>query len=373
MIKIERPGAGDDTRKWGPPFVRDADGRDTRESAYYLGCNRNKRSLTVDIAQPEGAALVRRLLAHCDVLVHNFKVGGLDNYGLAYPQLSGDFPALVYCSITGFGQTGPYARRPGYDYLAQAMGGIMSITGAPDGQPMKVGVAVADIMCGMYASVAILAALRDRDRTGQGQHIDLGLLDTQVAWLANEASNYLVSGRVPHRRGNAHPNIVPYQVFETADGNFVLAVGNESQFRRFCEFAGHPEWADDERFANNAARLHNRDLLCSLIEAVTRTEPSRHWLEGLEKRGVPASPVNDIAQVFEDPQIRHRGLRVTLPHPSAAGGTVDMVANPIRLSRTPVTYRRPPPMLGQHSDEVLDEILRIGAAERAVLREKGVV
>ncbi len=373
VIKIERPGAGDDTRKWGPPYITDAAGRETGESAYYLSCNRNKRSLTLDIARPEGAALARRLLAHCDVLIHNFKVGGLEKYGLGYDQLRGDFPGLVYCAITGFGQTGPYAKRPGYDYLAQAMGGIMSITGPADGPPMKVGVAIADVMCGMYAATAILAALRHRERSGEGQNIDLGLLDAQVAWLVNEASNYLTSGQVPHRRGSAHPNIVPYQVFETADGNFVLAVGNETQYRRFCDFAGHPEWAEDPRFVTNTMRLANREVLCPMIEEATRTRPSAHWLEGLEALGVPASPVNDIAQVFEDPQVRHRGMKISMPHPLAGGGTVDLVGSPIKLSGTPVTYRRAPPTLGQHSDEVLAEVLGLDAAEREALRRDDII
>ena len=373
VIKVERPGAGDDTRKWGPPYVADAEGRETQESAYYLSCNRNKRSLTLDIARPEGAALVRRLLAHCDVLIHNFKVGGLEKYGLGYDRLRDDFPGLVFCTITGFGQTGPYARRPGYDYLAQAMGGIMSITGAADGPPMKVGVAIADVMCGMYAATAILAALRHRERSGEGQNIDLGLLDAQVAWLVNEASNYLTSGQVPRRRGNAHPNIVPYQVFETADGNFVLAVGNENQYRRFCDFAGHPEWAEDPRFVTNTMRLANREVLCPMIEEATRTRPSAHWLEGLEALGVPASPVNDIAQVFADPQVRHRGMKISMPHPLAAGGTVDLVGSPIKLSGTPVTYRRAPPTLGQHTDEVLAEVLGLDAAEREALRRDDII
>jgi crotonobetainyl-CoA:carnitine CoA-transferase CaiB-like acyl-CoA transferase len=373
VIKIERPGAGDDTRKWGPPYVTDADGRDTQESAYYLSCNRNKRSLTLDIARPEGAALVRRLLARCDVLIHNFKVGGLEKYGLGYEQLHPEFPGLVYCAITGFGQTGPYAKRAGYDYLAQAMGGIMSITGPADGPPMKVGVAIADVMCGMYASSAILAALRHRDRTGEGQSIDLGLLDAQVSWLMNEASNYLTSGRVPQRRGSAHPNIVPYQVFETADGNFVLAVGNDAQYRRFCEFAGHPEWGEDPRFVTNSARLANRETLCAMIEEVTRRQTSAHWLDGLEALGVPASPVNDIGQVFEDPQVRHRGMKIAMAHPLAGAGTVDLVGNPIKLSGTPVTYRRAPPTLGQHTDEVLAEVLDLDEAARAALRRDGII
>ncbi len=373
VIKIERPGAGDDTRKWGPPFVQDAEGENTTESAYYLCANRNKRSVSVDIARPEGRDLVLRLLAHCDVLIENFKVGGLAKFGLAYDQVKGEFPRLVYCSISGFGQSGPYAPRPGYDFLIQGMGGIMSITGEPDGAPLKVGVGIADVMCGMYAAVSILSAIRHRDVAGAGQYIDLSLLDTQVAWLINGGLNYLTSREVPGRLGNGHPNIVPYQTFPSADGHFILAVGNDGQYRRFCEFAGVPELTTDERFATNEVRVHNRDVLVPLIAEATARQPSRHWLEGLEKRNVPCGPVNDLGQVFDDPQIRHRGMEVAVPHPLAGSGEVSLIGNPIRMSETPVTYRRGPPVLGQHTDEVLEEILGMNEKDRAALREDGLI
>jgi crotonobetainyl-CoA:carnitine CoA-transferase CaiB-like acyl-CoA transferase len=372
IVKIERPGAGDDTRKWGPPYVEGHDGP-TAESAYYLCANRNKRSVAIDIARPEGQALVRRLLAGCDVLVENFKVGDLARYGLGHEQLAADFPRLVYCSITGFGQTGPYAPRAGYDFLAQGLGGIMSITGAPDGEPMKVGVGIADVMCGMYATVAVLAALRHRDLTGQGQRIDLALLDTQVAWLINEGTNYLLSGRVPRRLGNEHPNIVPYKVFESSDGYVILAVGNDAQFQKWCRFAGADELAADPRFATNSLRVRHRQELYALMPACMRRRSSREWIEGLAALGVPCSPVNTIDQVFEDPQVRARGMRIDVPHASAAASTVPLIANPIRMSTTPPVHRRSPPTLGEHTDEVLDELLDLDAAERERLRQAGVI
>ncbi|MBT7506833.1 MAG: CoA transferase, partial [Rhodospirillales bacterium] len=325
VIKIERAGAGDDTRKWGPPYVKDADGNDTTESAYYLSCNRNKRSVAVNIADPDGAALVREMVTKCDVVVENFKVGGLDKYGLSYASLKEEFPALVYCSITGFGQTGPYSEQAGYDYLAQGMGGIMSVTGEADGQPMKVGVAIADVMCGMYASTAILAALRHRDNTGQGQHIDLALLDSQVAWLANVGSSYLTSGNEPARLGNQHPNIVPYQVFGASDGHFILAVGNDGQFRKFCDFAGLDDLPDDARFATNDARVQNRTILVPLIEAATQMSLKSHWLDGLAAIGVPAGPVNTIPEAFADPQVQHRNMQVQMPHSLAGSGEVNLI------------------------------------------------
>ena len=373
VLKIERPGEGDDTRRWGPPFVPGQGGEDTGESAYYLAINRNKRSVAIDIAAPEGQRLVRRLLADCDVLVENFKVGGLKKYGLAWSDLEPEFPALVYCSITGFGQTGPYAPRPGYDYLAQGAGGIMSITGPPDGEPTKVGVAIADVMCGMYAATAILAALRHRDATGEGQQIDLALLDTQVAWLVNEGSNYLVSGRVPRRLGNEHANIVPYRVFESADGWVILAVGNDAQFRRWCAFAGAGELAADPRFLTNALRVGHRAELYRLMPPIMKRKTTRAWVEGLAAVGVPCGPVNDIAQVFADPQIAARGMRIEVAHPAARDGTVPLIANPIRMSRTPPTCRRAPPLLGQHTDEVLRERLGLCDGDLARLRAAGVI
>jgi len=370
VIKVERPGAGDDTRHWGPPYLRDAYGAETTESAYYLSSNRNKRSLTLDLTQGEGQALARRLIAESDVLIENFKVGGLAKYGLAYADLAADFPRLIYCSITGFGQDGPYARRAGYDYLAQGMGGIMSVTGEAEGEPMKVGVAVADLMAGMYAATAVLAALHHRDRTGEGQFIDIGLLDTQVAWLANQATNYLVSGTAPGRMGNAHPNIVPYQVFATASGYLILAVGNDAQFRRFCDVAGRPELAEDPRFATNPARVEHREALLTLLRPVLAGRTTDDWLEALEAASVPAGPVNSIDQVFADPQVQARGMRIAMSH--ASGRDVDLVASPLKLSATPVAYLHAPPTLGQHTDEVLRD-LGLDDHEIVRLRERGVV
>jgi crotonobetainyl-CoA:carnitine CoA-transferase CaiB-like acyl-CoA transferase len=370
IIKIERPGAGDDTRKWGPPYIKDKSGGDTDESAYYLSSNRNKRSVGVDLGRHEGQQLVRRLIGQCDILVENFKVGGLAKFGLSYDDLKDEFPGLIFCSITGFGQTGPYAPRAGYDYLAQGLGGIMSITGEPDGPPMKVGVGISDIMCGMYAAVSILAAVRHRDLTGKGQYIDLALLDTQVAWLANEGLNYLTSGIVPQRRGSAHPNIVPYQLFETADDPLILAVGNDAQFSRFCGFAGI---AEDPHFKTNSARIANREALIAIIKPVIKTKPRQYWMDGLEAIGVPASPVNDIAQVFDDPQIKERQMKISVPHETAAAGTVDLIGNPINLSETPVSYRHAPPTLGQHTDEVLGELLGLSEKQLKALRDDGLI
>jgi crotonobetainyl-CoA:carnitine CoA-transferase CaiB-like acyl-CoA transferase len=373
VIKIERPGAGDDTRKWGPPYVKAKDGTDTQESAYYLSSNRNKRSLTIDISQKGGQALARRLIGACDIMVENFKVGDMAKYGLSYADLKNENPRLIYCSITGFGQTGPYAPRAGYDMLAQGLGGIMSVTGEADGPPLKVGVGIADIMCGMYASVAILAALHHRDNTGQGQYIDLSLLDTQVAWLANIGLNYLTSGDVPQRVGNEHPNIVPYNVMPAADGHVILAVGNDSQFAKFCDFAGESALARDPRFVSNEKRVLNRRDLYDLLEQITRRRRQKEWVDGLAKLGVPCSPVNTVDQVFADPQIRHRGMQIAMPHPLAAKGDVDLIANPIKFSTTPVAYRAAPPYLGQHSEGVLRELLGLSDAEIAELARSGVI
>jgi crotonobetainyl-CoA:carnitine CoA-transferase CaiB-like acyl-CoA transferase len=373
VIKIERPGQGDDTRKWGPPYVRDKDGKDTAESAYYLSSNRNKRSLAIDISKPEGQALARRLIARCDIMVENFKVGDMARYGLSYADLRADNPRLIYCSITGFGQTGPYAPRAGYDMLAQGLGGIMSVTGEPDRPPMKVGVGIADIMCGMYAATAILAALHHRDQTGEGQYIDLALLDTQVAWLANVGLNYLTSGKVPQRVGNEHPNIVPYNVMAAADGHVILAVGNDSQYAKFCDFAGAPALARDPRFVTNEQRVHNRRALYALLEPILRSRPQKEWVEGLAALGVPCSPVNTVDQVFADPQIRAREMQISMPHALAGKGEVDLIGNPIRFSATPVAYDRAPPHLGQHTEEVLAELLGLDAAGIAELRRTGIV
>ena len=372
VIKVERPGVGDETRTWGPPYVKDADGADTTESAYYLCANRNKRSVTIDFSRPRGVALVKRLLARSDVLVENFKVGGLAKFGLGYEQLREEFPGLVYCSITGFGQTGPYAHRPGYDMMAQGMGGLISITGEPDRPPSKVPVAINDIMTGMYTAVALLSALRHRDSTGEGQQVDVGLLDVQVSWLANVASNYLVGGKIPRRLGTAHPNSVPYQVFPTGDGFIIIAANNDGQFERFCRAAGTPDLLEDPDFASNALRVRNRDRLISTIEAVTRTRGTDAWMEALESAGVPCAPVNTMDRVFADPQVEARGMQIRMPHP-LAGEDVRLVGSPIRLSATPVSYRRAPPTLGQHTDEVLAEVLDLSEGERAALREEGVI
>jgi crotonobetainyl-CoA:carnitine CoA-transferase CaiB-like acyl-CoA transferase len=373
VIKIERPNVGDDTRKWGPPFIKGADGKDTGESAYYLAINRNKRSVTLDISKPEGQALARLLIARCDIFIENFKVGDMAKYRLNYEELKYEFPRLIYCSITGFGQTGPYANRAGYDFLAQGMGGIMSITGHGDGAPTKVGVAATDIVTGIFTSTAILAALQNRHVTGHGQFIDMSLLDSQVGWLANAGLQYLTSGKVPQRLGNEHPSIVPYSVVRSSDGFFILAVGNDSQFQKFCAFAGKPEWAADERFKTNPARVKNRVECYQLVNSATETKTTAYWMEGLEKLGVPVGPVNDIAQVFSDPQVLSRGMKVTMPHPMAGSGKVDLIGNPIKLSESPVDYKLPPPTCGQHTDEVLKELLFLEEKEIADLRAKGIV
>jgi len=370
VIKVERRGEGDDTRRWGPPYVK-IKGSDT--AAYYLSSNRNKRSLTLDIAQPEAQELARRIAAKSDIFVENFKVGGLAKYGLDYAALKKVRPDIIYCSITGFGQSGPYAPRAGYDYLAQGMGGIMSLTGEPEGAPVKVGVGIADVMCGMYAVAAILAALHHRTKTGEGQYIDLALLDTQVAWLVNEGLNYLTSGQVPKRQGSEHPNIVPYKVMPCSDGYFILAVGNDAQFRRFCEMAGCPALADDPRFATNRGRVENRVELYALLPNFTRLKTAKEWVDGLSALGVPAGPVNDLRQLFEDPQVRHRGMEVSVACENTPGGALKLIGNPIKFSGTPVAYRRPPPAMGQHSAAVLEELLGLDETEVRALQERGIV
>lgn len=374
VIKVERPGPGDDTRGWGPPWIKDNQGQDTSVAAYYLCANRNKRSITVDITQPEGQDIVRRLAAQSDVVLENFKLGGLKQYGLDYDSLKAVNPRLVYCSITGFGQDGPYAPRAGYDFLIQGLGGLMSITGRPDGEPgagpMKVGVALTDILTGLYATNAVLAALAWREKSGEGQYIDMALLDVQVACLANQAMNYLATGSNPRRMGNAHPSIVPYQDFPTADGHMILAIGNDGQFARFCEVAGRPELAADARFATNRARVENRAELIPLLNEITATRTTTEWIAQLEARAVPCGPINGLAEVFADPQVQARGLAVKMPHPEA--GEVPLVASPIRLSKTPVEYRRAPPLVGEHTDEILAD-LGVDAAGIAGLRERGVV
>ena len=373
VIKVERPGEGDDTRKWGPPYLKDLNGNDTNESAYYLSANRNKRSLTVDISLPEGQELIRKLAGKSDVLIENYKVGGLKKYGLDFSGLNEEFPDLIYCSISGFGQTGPKSHRPGYDFMIQAMGGIMSVTGEPDGSPMKVGVGIADVMCGMYAAVSILAAIRHREQGGKGQHIDLALLDSQVAWLINSGLNFLTSRQDQHRLGNAHPNVVPYQVFQTSDSFFVLAIGNNKQFKKFCKFADAPKLANDSRFLTNKDRVQNRDVLAKLINDLTKKFSTNHWLEGLEKIQVPCGPVNTIREVFDDPQVQHRGMEILMPHHLSENGKVSLIGNPVKMSETPVSYRNAPPTLGQHTDEILEEILGMDENERRVLAMKKVV
>ncbi len=384
VIKVERPAGdghpgGDDTRGWGPPFLKDQQGEDTGEAAYYLGTNRNKRSITVDIATPAGADLVRTLAARCDVLVENFKVGDMARHGLDAASMLALHPRLVYCSITGFGQTGPYRERAGYDYAVQGMGGLMSVTGpsraeiaddAPGGGPQKVGVAVADLFTGMYAVTAILAALRHRDATGQGQAIDMALLDTQVAMLANLGAGYLTTGVAPQRAGNAHQNIVPYQVFEVADGHLILAVGNDAQFARFCAVAGCDELALDARFSRNAGRVRDRVTLVPLLATILKRRPRRDWLEALEAAKVPCGPINDLAEVFADPQVRSRDMTVEMAHPLA--GSIRIVASPLKLSATPVRYRHAPPLLGADTERVLAEF-GFDAAAIAALRQDGAI
>ena len=364
VIKIERPDSGDDTRRFAPPFLKDTDQKDTIESAYFTCANRNKRSMTLDINHPKGQILAKRLIAECDVFTDNFKTGGLAKYGLDYDSLKNDFPHLVYCSITGFGHTGPYAKRPGYDVLIQAMGGFMSVTGDPNGEPQKAGIPVSDLIAGMYAGLAINAALRHREVTGEGQFIDIGMLDTTAAILSIVGANYLATGVTPERIGNAHPNIVPYQSFPTADGDIILAVGNDGQFERFCNFAECPHLFTDERFATNADRVKNREILIPILREIILLKPSKFWLEGLEANNVSCGPINRIDQVFNDPQIKARGMNLHMEHPATGTRGVDMVASPIKLSKTPPSYRFPPPMLGQHTEEILREL--IGASDREI-------
>jgi len=356
VIKIERPGSGDDTRGWGPPYMKDSSGAETSESAYFLCTNRGKQSVCVDMKTSEGQTVLRQLAGECDVVIENFKVGDAARYGLDYATLAARHPRLVYCSITGFGQTGPLQARPGYDFLVQAMGGLMSVTGTPDGEPQKVGVALTDIMTGLYATIGILAALAEREQSGLGQSVDLALLDVTAATLANQASNYLVGGLNPTRLGNAHPNIVPYQSFVARDGHLIVAVGNDAQFRRFVIALQRPELAEDVRFASNRDRVRHREQLIPLLQAALLERDKSEWLRILEQAQVPAGPINSVAEVFEEPQILARGMRVRVPHPDNA--ELELVGNPIKLSRTPVEYRRPPPKLGEHTASVLENLLQ---------------
>jgi crotonobetainyl-CoA:carnitine CoA-transferase CaiB-like acyl-CoA transferase len=375
VIKIERPGCGDDTRAWGPPYAKDAAGNDTGEAAYYLSANRGKRSMTVDIASPEGQDLIRELARHADVVLENYKVGQLKRYGLDYDALKAVKPDLVYCSITGFGQDGPYAHRAGYDFLIQGMGGLMSVTGErdelPGGGPQKAGVALTDLMTGMYATIAVLAALTHRDRTGEGQYIDMALLDTQVAMLANVGSNYLNSGKAPKRWGNAHANIVPYQTFACRDGHIIVAAGNDGQYQKFVEAGARPELALDPRFATNPQRVANRDVLVPLLAEMVATRGRDEWIALLEAVGVPCGPINDVGEVFSNEQVQARGMAVALPHPTA--GKVALVRSPMKMSATPATSDKAPPLLGQHTDEVLRDVLNRSGDEIAALRARGVV
>ena len=356
VIKIEKPGTGDETRTWGPPFLKDDAGNISRESAYYLCANRNKRSLAVDITSDEGASLIHRLVKHCDVVIENFKVGGLAKYGLDYEGLSMTNPDIIYCSISGFGQTGPNAHKPGYDLLAQAYGGIMSITGDPDGEPMKVGLGISDVMCGMYATTAILAALRHRDRTGEGQHIDLALVDTQVAWLINAGTNYLVSGLDQPRLGNQHPNIVPYQVFPTTDGHVVIAVGNDAQYERFCKILLREDLASDPLYATNEMRLKNRQELIPILVAEIVKWKRGELVDALDEAGVPGGAINTIKDVFDTDQVTARDMKIIMAHPDAGSVGVSLIGNPVKFSKSKISYRLPPPKCGEHTKEILAEL-----------------
>ncbi|HTE16511.1 MAG TPA: CaiB/BaiF CoA-transferase family protein [Burkholderiales bacterium] len=375
VIKIERPGKGDDTRAWGPPFVKDRYGKDTADAAYFMCANRGKKSLTLDIAQPDGQQIIRELAQQSDVLIENYKVGDLKRYGLDYESLSVLNARLVYCSITGFGQTGPYRDRAGYDFMIQGMGGIMSITGerddVPGGGPQKVGVAIADLMTGMYSTVGIVSALHERNASGKGQYIDMALLDTQIAWLANQNANYLIGGEVPQRMGNAHPNVMPYQTFRTEDGDIIIATGNDGQYQRLCVAAGIAEAATDPRFASNALRIAHREACTAVLADAMKKKTTAAWVNALGTAGVPCGPINRLDEVYNDPQVQHRGMKIDVPHPLA--GSVPLVANPIKFSRTPIAYDRPPPLVGEHANEVLRDVLGKSSADIAALREKKII
>jgi crotonobetainyl-CoA:carnitine CoA-transferase CaiB-like acyl-CoA transferase len=371
VIKIERPKVGDDSRAFGPPWIKDRAGRDTKDSAYFTSANRGKKSVTVNLQAAEGAALVRELAAKSDVLLENYKYGDLERYGLAYGQLKDANPRLVYCSVTGFGHTGPYRERPGYDFMIQGMGGMMSVTGEPGGEPQRAGVPIADIITGMYASIAICAALAHRAQSGKGQHLDLALLDSQIALLAYQNTNYFATGKPPTRIGNLHPNIVPYQPFRTSDGDVIIACGNDNLYRKFCEAAGCPELASDPRFATNGKRVENRDELKRLLDAIFAKRTKKEWVTLLDAAGVPNGPINDIAQVYAEPQVQARGVKIEAEHPVA--GRLPMVASPMRFSATPLEHRVPPPVLGQHTEEILSKVLGKSAEAIARLRVAGAI
>lgn len=375
IIKIEKPKVGDDTRHWGPPYIKDEAGKDTDDAAYYMCANRNKQSVAIDMASEKGQALIKELVKECDVVIENFKVGGLKKYGLDYDSLKQIKPDLVYCSITGFGQTGPYANRAGYDFLIQGMSGLMSVTGhpgnGPEAGPVKVGVALSDVLTGLYAVIGVQAALAHRDRTGTGQHIDISLLDVQVATLANQALNYLASGVAPGRLGNAHPNIVPYQAFATSDGHMILAVGNDGQFAKFCDVAGLQDLASDPRYATNTARVENRNELVPLLTEVIQGKSLDWWIENLEAAHVPCGPINTIDRVFEDPQVLHREMHLNLPHEKA--GRVPSVGSPLKLSESPVEYKKAPPILGQNTQNILQGLLKLSDEEIDALTKEGIV
>ncbi|MFZ6758281.1 CaiB/BaiF CoA transferase family protein [Undibacterium sp. Ji50W] len=375
VIKVERPGSGDDTRTWGPPYLRDAEGNNTTEAAYYLAANRGKQAITVDIATAEGQQIIRELAAKSDVVLENYKVGQLKKYGLDYASLKLIKPDLVYCSITGFGQNGPYAHRAGYDFIVQGMGGFMSLTGErddlPGGGPQKAGVAIADLMTGMYSTIAVMAALTHRDRTGEGQYIDMALLDVQVAMLANMNMNYLASGNAPKRWGNAHPNIVPYQTFATADGHIIVAAGNDGQYKKFVQAGGQPELADDPRFSSNPSRVAHRDVLVPVLAEMVRRKTKQEWISLLETAGVPCGPINTLDEVFENPQVQAREMQFNLPHPTA--GQVRLVASPMKLSATPVTYPSAPPLLGQHTQTILTDLLGYDEQQLAALKTRNII
>mgnify|MGYP006280758105 CR=1 FL=1 len=375
VIKVERPKTGDDSRAYGPPWMKDASGKETSEAAYFMAANRGKKSITVNLTHPEGQRVVRELAAKCDVLIENYKVGDLDRYGLGYKDLSATNPGLVYCSVTGFGQTGPYREKPGYDFMAQGMAGLMSVTGEPEGVPgggpMRVGVPVIDIFTGMYATIAINAALAHRAVTGKGQHLDVALLDSCIALLANQGMTYLATGESPKRIGNTHPSIVPYQVFPTADGAMILACGNDNLFARFCGVAKREDLLKDERFAKNASRVKNRAELVPLLEEIFRQRSTEDWVDALETAGVPCGPINTVAQAFANPQVQARGMQIRLPHPLA--GEVPLMGSPMKFSGTPIEHQLPPPVLGQHADEILEKVLGMDAAERARLRSAGAI